>query len=311
MISIISPIFNEEENIEELVRQVTEAVESTGESFEFLLVENGSSDRSIDIIRKLNERDPRIKYVRLSRNFGHQGGIWAGLNYAKGSAVISMDGDLQHPPELLPRMVELWKQGNDVVFTVKIEKNTQGDWRFYPTRLFYWLLNKISEVRLSYGQSDFRLLDRKVVDVLINIPEKDKFLRGMVEWVGFKQASIGYEVSPRIRGKSKFHLLHYLEFALDGIFSFSILPLRLFLWFGFSISIISFLYGLYEALLGVLYLYFPGKFEQPSGYATLVVAISFLGSIQLLSMGILGEYIGRVYRQTKGRPDFIINETKL
>jgi polyisoprenyl-phosphate glycosyltransferase len=311
MISIISPVYNEEENIEDLVNRVFRAMETTGEEFEIILVENGSNDRSKDIIKRIRAKDERVKYLSLSRNFGHQGGISAGLKNAIGDAVISMDGDLQHPPEILPQMIALWREGNDVVYTTKKEKNTQADWRFYPKRIFYWTINKVSEVQLSFGQSDFRLMDRKVVNVLVNLPEANMFLRGMVEWVGFKQVGIEYEVPPRERGISKFRLLNYMEFAIDGVVSFSILPLRVCLLLGVLIAGLSLLYGMYEAVFGILFLYDPSIYHRPSGYATIIVAVSFLGAIQLISIGVLGEYIGRIYRQGKGRPQFIVDEREL
>jgi dolichol-phosphate mannosyltransferase len=311
MISIISPVYNEEENIIELVDRVVQAMETTGEEFEIVLVENGSDDRSKEIIQGIRAKDSRVKYLSLSRNFGHQGGISAGLGNATGDAVISMDGDLQHPPEILPEMVRLWREGNEVVYTTKKEQNTQADWRFYPKRIFYWAINKVSDVQLSFGQSDFRLMDRKVVNVLNNIPEANMFLRGMVEWVGFKQVGIMYEVPRRERGESKFGLLNYMEFALDGIVSFSVMPLRACLLMGLLIATLSLGYGLYEAALGALYMYDPSIYQQPSGYATIIVAISFLGSVQLISIGVLGEYIGRVYSQGKGRPQFIVVESEL
>ncbi|MDR4508732.1 MAG: glycosyltransferase family 2 protein [Candidatus Brocadiaceae bacterium] len=311
MISIISPIYNEAENIVELCRRVASVLDSIQEEFEFILVENGSSDRSLEIIKTLRKKDPRIKYISLSRNFGHQGGIMAGLSNASGSAVISLDGDLQHPPELIPKLVELWKSGYDIVFTTKKVNKHDGDWRFFPTRIFYKLISYISDVSLTYGQSDYRLLDKKVVDVILSIPEKNKFLRGMVKWVGFSQIGIEYEVAQRKSGQSKFSLWNYISFAHDGIFSFSTVPLKVFLWIGVTIASCCGFYACYYFIMGLITLFCPESNLLPPGSATITVSILFLGAVQLIGIGCLGEYIGRIYSQTKERPDFIVKEKNL
>ncbi len=308
MISIVSPVYNEAENLEELCKRVAGVLDELDEKFEYILVENGSEDDSLNIIKQLMKKDDRIKFVSLSRNFGHQGGIWAGMNYAVGDAVISLDGDLQHPPELIREMVALWKQGYDVVYTSKKINRDKKDWRFYPTDFFYKLISYISDVQLTYGQSDYRLLDRKVADVICQIPEKNKFLRGMVEWVGFRQIGIEYEVAERKRGQSKFMLRHLINFAFDGIFSFSTLPLRLFLWVGLTVACFCGLYAFVYFFVGLLHFIFPNFFYLPPGWATIAVSITFLGGIQLIGIGCLGEYIGRIYAQTKQRPDFIVKE---
>jgi len=311
MISIVSPVYNEAENLIELCQRIIKVIESIKEEFEIILVENGSIDSSLEIIKDLRKKDPRIKYVSLSRNFGHQGGLLAGLFYAHGDAVITMDGDLQHPPELIPEMVSLWKQGHDVVYTTKNELNSDKDWRSIPSKLFYRFLSRISEVNLSYGQSDFRLTDQKVVEVIRKLPEKNIFLRGMVEWLGFNQIGIQYNPPPRKRGHSKFHLRNYINFAFDGVFSFSTIPLRIFLWTGSMIALFCGFYGIYWLVIGLIYLYFPESLQLPPGWATLSVSITFLGSVQLLGIGILGEYLGRTYNQTKQRPDFVVKEKDL
>ncbi len=311
MISIVAPVFNEVESVEELVSRISASLEDIGEPYEILLIDDNSNDGTLERIKELRESDERIKFASLSRNFGHQGAIWAGVSLAAGDAVVTMDGDLQHPPELLPKMISAWRSGFHVVFMTKERRNTQRHWIYYPSLLFYWAFNKLSSVQLSFGQSDFRLLDRKVVDVLVNIPEKGQFLRGMVEWVGFKQMGIEYEVAPRMHGVSKWAVIHRLSFALDGLFSFSTLPLRVVLVIGLFIAVISSLYGTFEFARGILAHFYPEYITQTSGYATLVVAIFFLGAVQLIGIGVLGEYIGRIYDQTKGRPDFIVREKEL
>ena len=310
IISVISPIYNEEENLEELVQRTVLALETTGETFELLLVDNGSYDHSLEIIKQLHSTDPRVCYISLSRNFNHQGGMLAGMTYAKGDAVISMDGDLQHPPELIPEMVRLWKKGHEVVFT---KKRAISEWgvRTICTKLFYKLISYLTNLHLSYGQSDFRLLDRKVVDTLLQIPERDKFIRGLVEWIGFSQIGIEYDVPPRKRGKSKFSMMHYFSFAIDGLFSFSEIPLRHFLWLGLLVTVICLFLGVIYAYLAVCNMLGWGNYVLPSGWATLTVSIFFLGAVQLIGIGILGEYIGRIFFQMKQRPEFILKEKGL
>lgn len=308
MISVISPVYNEAGNIVELCERVISALESIKEDFEFILVENGSSDNSLKMIKSLREKDPRIKFVSLSRNFGHQGGILAGLAYASGDAVISLDGDLQQPPELIPEMVELWKQGYEVVFTTKKASKDNRNWGSFPSRFFYKFISLISELNLSYGQSDYRLLDRKVVDILNQVPERNMFLRGMVEWVGFSQIGLEYEVDRRKRGQSKFSFKNYVSFALDGILSFSTVPLRIFLWLGLGLSFICGFYAVYFFVIGIVNVFVADRNLLPPGWITIAFSITFLGGVQLIGIGCVGEYISRIYYQTKERPNFIVKE---
>ncbi len=311
LVSIVSPVYNEEDNIIELCDRVTAVFKEMPEEFELILIENGSTDQSMDIIKSLHEKDPRIKYLCLSRNFGHQGGILAGLVHASGEAVVSIDGDLQQPPELIPSLVEEWKNGYEIVYTTKIIENNNKDWRYYPRRLFYKIISAISDLHLTYGQSDFRLLDRKAVNVLLEIPEKDIFLRGLVDWIGFSQTNINYQVAPRKGGESKFTLSNYITFALDGILSFSTIPLKFFLWIGTIIAVFCGIWAIYYFIMGVINLVFPEIKLLPPGSATITVAIFFLGGIQLIGIGILGEYIGRIFYQTKERPNFIVKDKRL
>jgi dolichol-phosphate mannosyltransferase len=311
MISIISPIYNEAENLRELCRRIIKALEATQEDFEIILVENGSYDDSLKIIKSLRNDDPRIKFLSLSRNFGHQGAILAGLAYASGDAVISLDGDLQQPPELLPKMIQLWQEGNDVVYTIKKNQINHLNFRLSMTKLFYTFISRISDLKLSYGQSDFRLIDRKIVDILSQLDEKNKFLRGLVDWVGFRQIGVEYEPAPRQSGESKFSFWNYMSFALDGIFSFSTMPLKISLWSGLIIAFIFGFLAVYYLIKGIINFSFNGDMVLPPGWLTIVVGIFFLGGIQLISVGILGEYIGRIFSQTKARPEFIVKEKEL
>jgi len=308
MISVISPVYNEAENLEELVARVTKALDSLGEEWEYVLVENGSHDASLEMLRAMHARDPRVRFVSLSRNFGHQGGILAGLNHARGDAVISLDADLQQPPELIPRLVDLWRKGFDVVYTTKAMSGGPRGLRAALSWAFYRVISAISHVRLSYGQSDFRLLDRRVVDVIVNIPERDKFLRGLVQWVGFRTTGVEYEVEPRRRGESKFSLRGYMAFAVNGILSFSNAPLRLFIYVGLVVSAGCGLYAAYAFSIGLLNFLGLVDMHLPPGWATLAVSVMFLNALQFLGIGILGEYVGRVFTQSKGRPEYIVRE---
>lgn len=311
MISVISPIYNEAENLPELYERVTAACRATHEDYEILLVENGSHDQSLEIIKALRQKDPHVKFVSLSRNFTSQGGMWAGLSNASGDAVISLDGDLQHPPELIPRMVSLWKEGYDVVYTTKTTNINPFDIRLMLTKAFYRCINAISDLKLAYGQSDFRLIDRQVVDILCGIQERNKFLRGMVQWVGFRQISLEYTPEPRKRGESKFSLRNYFTFALNGILAFSAAPLKLALWLGVIFTSLFGLLGIGYVLNGFLnYLTGSGASAAPI-WLPIVISIFFAMGVQLLCLGIVGEYIGRILLQTKARPDFIIKEQEL
>ena len=218
-----------------------------------------------------------------------------------------MDADLQHPPSLIPEMVKLWSKGYKVVNTSK-KRNHMSGIKGSQVRLFYWLISRISGVKLSFGQSDFRLIDRKVLIALLAMPEHHKFLRGLVNWIGFNQTSLEYEVAKRLSGESKFSYRSLLSFAVDGILSFSTLPLRFFTGLGVTVALLSLTYALLAVALGVARYAYP-NLQLPPGWATLAVAISFLGSIQLIAIGVLGEYIGRIYEQSKGRPAFIVSET--
>jgi len=304
LVSVAFPVFNEAENLEMLHAEVTRALETTGLAFELIFVDNGSTDASLSIIKRLSETDPRVEFVSLSRNFGHQGALLAGISHAQGEAVITMDADLQHPSALLPEMVRLWQEGFEVVFTRKRRYPVHG-MRLRQVKLFYWLMSKWSGLDLSFGQSDFRLLDRKVFEVFLRMPEARKFLRGLVEWVGFRQTGLEYDPLPRHAGESKFPFRALVSFAVDGIISFSLLPLRWSLGLGFIVASMSFVYGIAMVVMGLLN-YAGMSVPLPPGWATLVVSILFLSGIQLIAIGMLGEYVGRIFEQTKGRPEFIV-----
>ncbi len=311
MISIATPVYNEEKNISELVQRIKNACEETKENYEIIIVDDGSSDNTLEYIKKIHEKDKSVNYISLSRNYGHQGALWAGLDNASGDAVITLDGDLQHPPELIVKMVDLWRKGYEVVYTVKNGYEFKSKPLFYFSKLFYSLISKISDINLSFGQSDFRLLDKKVVKVVCDIPEKNKFMRGLVDWVGFKQTGINYTPPNRKYGESKFKISNYVNFALDGIFAFSIFPMRLLLWAGLILSFLCLSYAFIYIVLGIInFVVFENLFLPP-GWASIVVSITLIGGIQLIGLGLMGEYISRIYLQTKRRPDYIIRECSL
>lgn len=310
-VSVVSPAFNEAENLPCFYERVCTVLANAGWKFELIIVDDGSGDRTLPVVKELRSRDPRVQYVSLSRNFGHQSALLAGLESAHGNVVVSLDADLQHPPELIPRMLDLWTEGYDIVHTVKRSDESAGLLRKAIAAIFYRTFAILSDVKLSFGQSDFRLLDAKVVSVLCSIPEHDKFLRGLVSWIGFRQVSLDYDVAPRLNGKPTYSVARRLKFHLNGILSFSIIPLRLFTLLGLLVSVPAGLYGLFAVASGV-YGYVAGYPDWLiPGWASSVTVMTFMGGIQLIGIGMLGEYLGRVFEQTKGRPAYLIKETSL
>ncbi|MXV15166.1 glycosyltransferase family 2 protein [Hufsiella ginkgonis] len=305
LISVVIPGFNEAGNITKLTQRLVSILEPSGYNFELVFINDGSSDNSQDLLESLHELDPRINHIRLSRNFGHQNALKAGLDYASGDCVITMDGDLQHPPELLPTFIKKWEEGYDIVYSRRKDASTSGSkFKRVTSNSFYYLLNTVSEVKLEPGTADFRLIDRKVVEVLMKFQETDPFMRGVIKWVGFSQYPIDYIPDARFSGKSKYSFKKMVKFALQGITSFSIRPLYTAVYIGFSFSGISALYVPY-----VLYSYFNG--HVISGWASLMMTIVFIGGLQLIIMGIIGIYIGKVFLQTKQRPNYIVRSTSL
>lgn len=307
LVSVIAPAFNEEENLHELYERICEVMRNGNHNFELLIVENGSTDDSLTLLKGMHRKDPRVNYLSFTRNFGHQGGLLAGLEHCRGDVVISMDADLQHPPELIPEMLRLWEKGYDVVYTKKRPSKTQSILRKWVNDVFYYWMKALSGIEMI-GQSDYRLLDRQVLDVLCGLPERNKFLRGLTPWLGFPQTEILYDLAPRKAGTSKFPFLHLLRLAVDGIFSFSIIPLRAFVFLGLLISFGSFSYGVYILILKIASVMGVGHYFVPSGWTTIILVMLFLGGVHLIGIGMLGEYLGRVYDEVKGRPVYVIKE---
>ena len=310
--SIVVPAFNEEANLPHLYRRVCSALASGGwTTFELIIVDDGSADGTLAVIKELHRADPRVHHISLSRNFGHQAALLAGMAHSRGDVVISMDSDLQHPPELLPRMLRLWQDGYEVVHTIKRSDTSANLFRRVASRAFYRLFVKLSGLTLGFGQSDFRLLDARIARELCRIPEHHKFIRGLVSWMGFEQIAIEYDVAPRLKGRPTYPLRRRLGFHADGILSFSIMPLRLFTLLGVIVSVTAGLYGLLALTTGLYgFLFGYPKWIVP-GWASLAIFVTFLGGLQLIGIGMLGEYLGRVFEQTKGRPLYLVRETSL
>jgi dolichol-phosphate mannosyltransferase len=311
IVSIVVPAFNEAGNLRQLYERLRSVLESAEWRFELIVVDDGSTDGTLAVVKEIRLRDPRVHYVSFSRNFGHQSALLAGLEVARGDVVISIDADLQHPPEMIPKMLGLWLDGYDVVHTVKGSDLSASLFRRTIARAFYRIFAALCDVQLAFGQSDFRLMDARVVRELCRIPEHDKFLRGLVSWMGFRQASLEYDVAPRFAGRPTYPLAHRLRFHVNGILSFSIVPLRLLIVVGLLVSVPTGLYGLMALAVGFYSLIFGYPLWLLPGWASIVVSVTFLGGVQLIGIGILGEYLGRVFEQTKGRPAYLVTETSL
>jgi dolichol-phosphate mannosyltransferase len=302
-ISVVVPVHDEQESLEELVRRLgAELAALTDLDAEIILVDDGSRDASYTMMVALAGRDPRIKVVQLSRNFGHQVALTAGIELARGDAVVVMDADLQHPPELLPEFVRLWRDGNDIVYGV-MQARPEGWFKRFTARAFYGLLRRLTKIDMPTAAGDFRLVDRVAVDAFVSMRERDRYVRGMFAWLGFRQVGVDYVPPPRYAGRSKYTVRRMARLAFDGIFSFSIYPLRVVLAFGLVVSLISFVVGVVSGISKYI-----GIFTVP-GWATIVVVTTFIGGIQLIVLGGIGEYIGRIYEEVKQRPLYVVRRT--
>ena len=300
--SIIAPIYNEIDNLPELHRRVSEVMDTAGEPWELILVDDGSTDGSTDKIRELAKSDSHIRPVIFARNFGHQVAITAGWDYARGEAMVIIDADLQDPPEVILELAKKWKEGYEVVYAVRAEREGESWFKKFTASMFYRLIYSITDVKIPVDTGDFRLMDRKVVDVLKQMPERHRFPRGMSAWVGFKQVGVEYKRAARHAGVTKYPFSKMFKLALNAITSFSYFPLQVATFFGFMSAGISIL-----AIPIVIYLRMEGS-PQFTGQATTLIAVLFLGGVQLISLGILGEYIGRLYDEAKGRPLYIVRD---
>jgi len=302
-ISVVVPAYNEEGGLDAFYQALAAQLDQIGETWEIVFVNDGSRDHTLEVLKRLHENDSRVKILSFSRNFGNQIAISAGLKYAQGNAIVIMDADLQHPPELLTEMVRLWKdEGYHSVYTLRSYDEKTGYLKRLTSSLFCKFLNRISDLDLPEGISDYRLIDRRIVDCLNAMGENSRFLRAMISWLGFRKIGISYTANERFAGKSKFSATKLIKLSCDAITSFSVKPLRWITYFGLFIACCSLLYAGY-----VLFETFAFGLITP-GWPTLIIAILFLGGVQLISLGVIGEYIGRIYTEVKHRPLFVIQE---
>lgn len=300
--TVIAPIFNELENLPLLYQRVRDSMEKTGESWELVLVDDGSKDGSTDLMRQIAAEDERVRPVIFARNFGHQIAVTAGMDYSRGDAVIIIDADLQDPPEVMLELIEKWREGYQVVYAVRKERAGESAFKLKTASLFYRLINKLTDVDIPLDAGDFRLLDRKVVNVMNSMPEKHRFLRGMGAWVGFKQIGVQYNRDARHAGVTKYPLKKMLKLAANAVTSFSYVPLQVATWIGFIAAALSIVAIPIVVILRLT------KAAQLTGQATTLIIVLFFGGVQLISLGIIGEYIGRIYDEVKGRPLYIVAE---
>lgn len=303
--SIIAPCFNEEDSLPELYRRISSVMKGIGESWELVLIDDGSGDRTAQVMQQLYQQDPdHVRAVLFARNFGHQIAVTAGMDHARGQAVILIDADLQDPPELISQMAQKWREGYEVVYAVRAEREGESWFKRTTASLFYRLVYRITDVEIPLDTGDFRLMDRRVVQAMQAMREHHRFIRGMVSWVGFRQIGLPYKREKRFAGETKYPLRKMLRFAWDGVTGFSSFPLQLATYLGFAIAAFNAL-----AILMVIYLRAFTDAEPLEGQATTLVMVLFLGSIQLISLGIIGEYLGRIYTEVRGRPLYILRET--
>jgi dolichol-phosphate mannosyltransferase len=302
MYSIVAPIFNELENLPELYQRVKEVMDSSDDTWELLLVDDGSTDGSTAKIRELAQADRRVRPVIFARNFGHQIAVTAGLDYACGDAVVIIDADLQDPPEVILELAEKWREGYDVVYAVRAERVGESWFKKFTASMFYRIILRITDVKIPLDTGDFRLIDRKVVNVMKTMRERHRFLRGMAAWVGFKQIGVEYKRAARLAGVTKYPFRKMVRLALNAITSFSYFPLQVATYIGFVAAGIAIL-----AIPVVIYMRITGS-QAFIGQATTLISVLFLGGVQLISLGVLGEYIGRLYDEAKGRPLYIVRE---
>ena len=301
LLSVVAPVYNEEALIDEFYARVCSALE--GLRFELVLVDDGSTDGSPAALDRLASTDPRVRVVFLSRNFGHQTALTAGLDHACGDAVVMLDADLQDPPELIIKMLDHWRAGCDVVYAVREQREGESRFKLSTARWFYRLFDKLAQVELQHNSGDFRLLDRRALDALLSMRERNRFLRGMTVWVGYTQAAVGYKRDPRYAGETKYTLSKMLRFSLDAISSFSHRPLQLATLLGFVISTLAFI-----AIPVVIVLRLSGSYLP--GFGSITIAVLLLGGIQLIAIGIIGEYVGRIYDEVKGRPLYLVRASR-
>lgn len=301
VLSIVVPLYNEEGNVQYLVEGVEKVLSELGKSYEIILVDDGSHDSTWKEIKKIGYNDPRIKGLSLSRNFGHQHALLAGLHFSSGDAIISMDGDLQHPPEIIKSMFHAWLNGYKIVNTIRIADMSTSLFKKMSSKYFYNIFSMLCGVPISEGSSDFRLIDRQVLESIIDFNDTDLFIRGIINWVGFPATSITYQARKRLSGSTKYNLLKMLKFATGALVSFSTIPLKVGIWVGIITSILSFM-----ELIYVVIQYLQGA--TVPGWASTIAITSFFFGILFILIGIIGVYIARIHESMKNRPKFLISE---
>ena len=303
LLSVVVPCYNEQDVLRATHERLTSVLAGMSTlDYELIFVNDGSHDETQSILIQLQLLNPHVRVLLLSRNFGHQVAVTAGLEEAAGDAVVIIDADLQDPPEVIPQMVQLWRDGNDVVYGMRSDRKGESTFKLWTAKVFYRLINRLSETKMPFDAGDFRLLDRRVVEVINAMPERARFLRGMVSWAGFRQVSLPYERAARHAGDSKYPLRKMVHFAMDGIISFSLVPLKLAIWTGFL--------AIWIAVAGIIVAIIDRLMDKhlTRGWASLFVAVLFMGGVQLVSLGIIGEYLGRIYTEVKRRPLYVVQE---
>jgi glycosyltransferase involved in cell wall biosynthesis len=300
LISIVIPVFNEADNLPQLQKRLIKILNEISYSYELIYINDGSNDSSLDVLKGI--LIPEVTVIDFSRNFGKESAISAGLIHAKGEVIIPIDSDLQHPPELIKEMVQTYLKGWDVVFASRIDRNGDSYMRRKLTNLFYKINDSITDHPLPLNSGDFRLMSRKVVDAINSLPEKNKYMKGIYSWVGFKTTNISYEVAPRVNGVTSFNLLNLYKLAINGLFNFTTLPLKIWIYIGLSVATFSFLYSIVILVKTLIF-----GIDTP-GYASTIIAVLFMGGIQLIGIGVLGEYISLIFTESKQRPAYIIKD---
>jgi dolichol-phosphate mannosyltransferase len=304
-IAIVIPSYNEATNIDVLIQALNETIININYNFKFIFVDDGSSDETVAILKEKSKEHKHTYYLELSRNFGHQNALKAGIDLVKNDvdAIISMDGDMQHPPKIIPKLIEKWEEGFEVVYTIRDEDKKLGFVKNKTSNLFYGLMNKLSDIKFEPGTADFRLIDKKVAQVFSDFTENELFIRGIINWVGFKQYAIHYEPNERYSGKSKYTVGKMMRFAVQGITSFSTKPLSMAIILGISLSVMAFIFYISYVLYSIYY------GHVISGWASVITTVVFFGGLNLVVLGIIGVYIGKLFMQSKGRPNYLISST--
>ena len=302
-LSIIVPLYNEELGVEEMCNRLTRVLDSASFDYEIVMVNDGSTDNTLALAESICNSDNRIKLISFSRNFGHQVAISAGMDKSEGNAVVVIDADLQDPPEVILEMIDKWREGYEVVYGVRKKRNGESFFKLLTAAVFYRLLKRMTSINIPVDTGDFRLIDRRALDQFNKMHERDRFVRGMISWIGFRQTEVKYVRHERYAGETKYPFKKMLKFAIDGMLSFSQIPLRLSSLFGFLSASVSFIFMLY----GLTVKYYSPENAVP-GWASLFSAVLFIGGVQLICIGVLGEYIGRIYEEIKKRPLYIIEK---